>query len=176
MPNPNGSLKIDWRVKMYNRILAPLDGSKLAECALGNVADIASGCHVTEVILLTVLEPVLIPSFWPDSQAETSTISANLEKSWQQAHRSAGQYLAASAENMKKAGIAVETVVIDKSEGEQVADIILNYARNNSLDMIVMSTHGRSGISRWAFGSVAEKVVRSSLIPVLTVTPLGCRA
>jgi nucleotide-binding universal stress UspA family protein len=160
---------------MYNRILAPLDGSKLSECTLSQVADIAAGCHVTEVVLFTVLEPVRVPSFWPESQAETSTISANLEKTWQQMHRSAGQYLAASAESLKKAGIAVETVVTEKSEGQQVADIILDYARENKFDLIILSTHGRSGISRWAFGSVADKVVRYSRIPVLTVTPLGCR-
>jgi nucleotide-binding universal stress UspA family protein len=160
---------------MYNRILAPLDGSKLSECALGHVEAIAAGCHVTEAVLLTVLEAVRIPSYWPDSQAETSRMSAELEKSWQQMHRSAGQYLAASAESLKRAGIAVKTAVIEKSEGQQVADIILDYATNNSLDLIILSTHGRSGISRWAFGSVADKIVRYSSIPVLTVTPTGCR-
>ena len=52
---------------------------------------------------------------------------------------------------------------------------ILEYAQNNNIDLIIISTHGRSGISRWAFGSVADKVVRTSTVPVLTVTPTGCR-
>ncbi len=43
------------------------------------------------------------------------------------------------------------------------------------MDLIIMSTHGRSGVSRWAFGSVADKVVSHSKIPVLTITPEGCR-
>ena len=57
----------------------------------------------------------------------------------------------------------------------KAADAILDYAEKNNVDLIIMSTHGRSGISRWAFGSVADRVVRHSIAPVLLVAPAGCR-
>jgi nucleotide-binding universal stress UspA family protein len=53
---------------------------------------------------------------------------------------------------------------------------ILSYAEKNHVDLIVMSTHGRSGLSHFLFGSVAEKVSRHSRVPVLLISPEGCRA
>ncbi len=52
------------------------------------------------------------------------------------------------------------------------AEEIINYAKNNQIDLIIMGTHGRTGIDKILFGSVAEKVVKSSHIPVLTIRPL----
>ena len=57
----------------------------------------------------------------------------------------------------------------------KVAEGILDYVVKNQVDLIMMSTHGRSGPSRWALGSVADRVIRHSLIPVLIVSPKGCR-
>jgi len=68
-------------------------------------------------------------------------------------------------------GIAVETDIGDGLP----ADEILHYAEDKGVDLIIMSTHGKSGVSRWFSGSVAEKVVSQSFIPVLVVTPPGCR-
>jgi nucleotide-binding universal stress UspA family protein len=51
----------------------------------------------------------------------------------------------------------------------------LEYAAKNHVDLIIMTSHGRSGISRWLFGSVAERVSQHSTIPVLIVAPAGCR-
>ena len=83
----------------------------------------------------------------------------------------AKNYLSEMAGRLKAEGIAVEN---DMAYGLP-ADEILNYAEQKQVDLIVMSTHGRSGISRWFSGSVSEKVVRQSLTPVLIVTPRGCR-
>lgn len=55
------------------------------------------------------------------------------------------------------------------------ANEILEYATKNNVDLIVMTTHGRSGITRWLFGNVADKVSHHSTIPVLIVAPSGCR-
>ena len=160
---------------MYNRILAPLDGSKLSECSLEHVKEIAKGCQVTEVVLLTALEPVQNLLSWPASQTQANELAAEMEKNQRQMRLKAEDYLAAAANDLKEAGLAVRTVVIEEKGDEQAASIILNYTQNNNIDLIIMSTHGRSGISRWSFGSVADKVVRSSTIPVMTIAPKGCR-
>ena len=160
---------------MYYRILAPLDGSKLAECSLGHIKDIATGCHVSEVVLLSVIEPASNSIGWPSSETQVNAIMAEMENTQKLARQKAESYLADVAANLRLSGLGVQTIVIEGKPGQQAADVILDYAVNNDADLIIMSTHGRSGISRWAFGSVAEKVVRHSTVPVLTVTPDGCR-
>ena len=75
------------------------------------------------------------------------------------------------ADSLKADGIAVE---IDIAYGG-AAEAILDYAKKNKVNLIVMSTHGRSGVSRWFFGSVAERVLRHSVIPVLIIPSFGVR-
>ena len=67
-------------------------------------------------------------------------------------------------------------MAIEAKTGQGVAEIILDFAEKNKMQLIIMSTHGRSGISRWAMGSVADRVVNHSKTPVLTITPTGCGA
>jgi nucleotide-binding universal stress UspA family protein len=160
--------------KMYNRILAPVDGSKLAECSLEHVKEVASGCHVSEVILLTVIEP---EPFYADYGTQ-SHIEDEIRKKAEiqkKAKEKAEQYLEQSKENFKKQGITAKSVLIQLEINQSVAEIILDYANNNDIDLIIISSHGRSGITKWAFGSVADRVVRHSRIPVLTIVPAGCR-
>jgi nucleotide-binding universal stress UspA family protein len=54
------------------------------------------------------------------------------------------------------------------------ADSLAEYAEKNGVDLIVIATHGRSGVSRWVFGSVADRVMRSACVPVLMVRAPGC--
>ncbi len=147
---------------MYKKILAPLDGSELSECSLEHIRSVATGCHVPEVLLLWVVEPlrqvVELGEDWR-RKAETRIQSE------------AENYLSKLADDLKKEGVAAEAVVVSG----RPADMILDYANQNQVDLIIMSTHGRSGVSRWFLGSVAEKILRHSLIPVLTVSPPGCR-
>jgi nucleotide-binding universal stress UspA family protein len=149
---------------MYKKILAPLDGSELSECTLDHVSAIGSGCQVPEVILLQVIEPLQTAAAIEIPETFANTLSKQRKKD-------AGDYLRKAVERIKRSGLKVETAI---ANGEP-ADEILKYAEKNKVDLIVMSTHGRSGIVRWAMGSVAEKIVRHSPVPVLTVTPPGCR-
>jgi nucleotide-binding universal stress UspA family protein len=71
------------------------------------------------------------------------------------------------ATNLSKEGIAAQTVIVPG----RPADEILNYASKSQVDLIIMSTHGKAGVSRWVFGSVVERVVRNSAAPVLIVPP-----
>jgi len=151
---------------MYQKILVPLDGSKLAECVVEHVKSIATGCQVPTVVLLRVVKPIDVLPEFPDKAIVDDFLDAD-----KKAHDEAKNYLSEMSEKLKSEGIAVETDITDGLPAEQ----ILRYAEERGFDLIVMSTHGRSGASRWFFGSVADRVVRQSLTPVLTVTPSGCR-
>ncbi len=152
---------------MYREVLVPLDGSRLAECALEHVRSIAKGCQVSKVVLLMVLEPLLSLSTPHDDTAVKRVREA--EERFEAESR---EYLSKVAGNLKKDGIAVGTRLV---VGGEAAAKILEAAREEKVDLIIMSTHGRSGISSWVFGSVAERVVRHSTVPVLIVSPCGFR-
>ena len=144
---------------MYNKILVPLDGSKIAECAIEHVKTIATGCNVPEVDLLFVVEPI------PAGLYQSSVEGKEKLMAWGK------DSLAKIEKSLVTDGIAVKSIVL---EGKQ-AETIVDYAAKNDIDLIVMSTHGRSGPSRWAFGSVTDKVIRASPVSVLIVVPKECR-
>ena len=151
---------------MYKKILAPLDGSQLAECTLAHTRAVAKGCQVPKVILLRVIEPI----------PQGGDIGIEVSEDWRRnaekgAKAAAKDYLSKVADNLNKDGIAAETAVVSG----MAADQILDYAKKNQVDLIVMSSHGRSGISRWVLGSVADRVLRHSAAPVLLISPAGCR-
>ena len=144
---------------MYSKILVPLDGSRTAECALDHARTIATCCKVREVDLLFVAEPVS-PGLY-----QTSAEGKEKLMTWGK------DYLSKIEKSLIADGIAAKSIVV---EGKP-ADTLVDYAAQNDIDLIIMSTHGRSGPSRCAFGSVAEKLIRSSTVPVLIAAPEGCR-
>jgi nucleotide-binding universal stress UspA family protein len=167
---------------MYEKILVPLDGSKLAECALPYAEALAQGCHTGEVMLVSVTERVkgYRPTDGPGEPA-IGTMGGWFESSPPQGHRlipeatgklekQAQRYLDRIAKQMKAKGINVSTQVLLWSP----AEAIVGFAEEAGCDLIVMSSHGRSGPSRWAYGSVAEKVFRATCVPVLMVRAPGC--
>ncbi len=147
---------------MYKRILVPLDGSELSECTLEHVRAIATSCNVPEVVLLRVVEPI-------EGVYETAGPWINQMQDKSQAV--AEDHLSKLTDNLKKEGIAAAGVVVRGLAAEE----ILDYAKNNQVDLIIMSSHGRSGVSRWFIGSVADRVVRHSVAPVLIASPSSCR-
>ena len=165
--NPQGVRKVKGKkftkeVVMYKKILAPLDGSELSECSLEHVRAVAAGCQVAEVVLLRVAEPITTMAY-----AETSADWVAEKEKENQAE--VENYLSQLADDLREEGIAVQTAAI----WGRPADEILGYAKNNRADLIIMSTHGRSGLSRWVFGSVTERVLRHSAVPVLITPPPG---
>jgi nucleotide-binding universal stress UspA family protein len=150
---------------MYKKILSPMDGSEFAECSLEHLKSIATGCNVPEVVLLTVIEP------FPPTTGISEDWRNKLEK---EARAEAEDYLTNLAErlNLKKENVTIKTAI---AHGRPAGNI-LKYASENKVDLIIMSTHGRSEVSRWFFGSVAEKVLRHSPVPVLIASPIVCRA
>ncbi|MFC1908036.1 universal stress protein [Chloroflexota bacterium] len=154
---------------MYSKILVPLDGMELAECILDHVRTIVTGCQVSKVVLLTVAEPYekgLPSTTWGGVISAKHRAKLAIDS-----RAEAKDYITKIADKLREEGMLVQPVVIHG----RVAEGILDYAIKNQVDLIMMSTHGRSGPSRWALGSVADRVIRHSPIPVLIVSPKGCR-
>ncbi len=143
----------------------PLDGSEFSECSLADVKTLVAGSPDTEVVLLRVIEPI------PDYYLQHRIGDSFRREAETAAKNDVKEYLDKAAANLKKDGIAVKTTV---AQGKP-ADAIIDFAVKNDFGLIVMTTHGRSGPSRFALGSVAEKVIRNSSIPVLSISPPGCR-
>ena len=140
---------------MYKRVLIPLDGSALAEQALPHA--IAQARHFqAELILLGVLEP------FPHARGMSLR---DLERIKQQASTWAGEYLDRLATDVRQQGITAQAVTIDGRPHVEIPQ----FAETNRVDLIVMSTRGQSGLSRWLMGSVADRVVRGATVPVLMV-------
>jgi nucleotide-binding universal stress UspA family protein len=150
---------------MYQKIMVPLDGSKLAECVLPHVESLAKGCQIKSIQLVQVIDP-LKPSGGGDY-----VISPDLAGKINGERKvEAETYLKKLASGMKWEGIKVSWEVLTGLAAETLAE----YGTKSGADLIVIATHGRSGVSRWVFGSVAERILRSACIPVLMVRAPGC--
>lgn len=137
---------------MYKRVVIPLDGSKTAEGILPFLMEIAGPLDV-EVVLLNVLEP--IP---PEVVEGTPIVIEDVEA--RRAETDA--YLRGLADTLAKRGVRVRTAV---RRGGVVSEILAG-TREVGADLIAMTTHGRTGLSRVLFGSVAEAVLRHASVPV----------
>jgi nucleotide-binding universal stress UspA family protein len=151
---------------MYRKILVPLDGSDFAECSLAHVKDIASGCGTNLVILLEAVEPLSNEDVQYLAHVGRDTFEAE-----EQNREEAKKYLAEISTRLQGEGLNTETVITDGHPDKTITE----YAQANGIDLIIMSTHGRPGSSRWWWGSVADRVVHESLVPVLLVSPEGCK-
>jgi nucleotide-binding universal stress UspA family protein len=147
---------------LYQKILVPLDGSELAECVLPHVEAIAKGCGAINVIFIRVVEPFL--------RGEYSFGEKELKRFELENREFAKEYLDQLVSRINSDGMNVQTVAITGKAVESITD----YATKNEVDLIVIATHGRSGVSRWAQGSVADRLIRSSHVPVLMVRAPGC--
>jgi nucleotide-binding universal stress UspA family protein len=85
-----------------------------------------------------------------------------------EAYREADSYLANVARRMKAKGLRIHRAAVDPGA---VAETVIDYARESTVDCIVMSTHGRSGLRRWVYGSVADRVLRGADVPILLIRP-----
>lgn len=155
---------------MYTKILVPLDGSGLAECVFEHVREIAKGCEAAEVDLMYVVAPFNAPfsEFAQTSdimdEGDVRSFGAEKYEKWGK------EYLDGVAKSFAKDGITAKSIVLRGVP----ADVILNYVRDNAVDLVIMATHGRSGPAKWTLGSVADRVLRQSVSPVMIVRPQEC--
>jgi nucleotide-binding universal stress UspA family protein len=132
---------------MYQRIMVPLDGSELAQSVVGHALDLARALGAT-VVLLHV------------QNGRTGSKEA------------ARRYLEFVQAQFASCGVPIELVVVHGA----IAASIIRAAEEANVDLIAMATHGRTGVQRAVYGSVAEEVLRRSNKPVLLVRVLEARA
>jgi len=155
---------------MYSHLLVPLDGSEASERALAHAQSLASAfdarVHLLQVISLSheyevyhgAGETGLTAMEYSIEMAEQVTAARQTR---------AEDYLRATAARLEAHGIPVQTSVRQGMTLENITDFVAE----NGIDLIVMSTHGRSGLQRFFIGSVTDRVIRFSHVPVLAIPP-----
>jgi nucleotide-binding universal stress UspA family protein len=144
---------------MFSHLLVPLDGSGLAETTLPYVRMLAHASGETaRITLLHLIE----------RDAPTSVHGARHLTTVPEAQA----YLTEIAERFRAEGITVDTHV-DTNEGGDTAGRIVDHVAEMQVDLVVLCAHGRSGLGRWLFGSIAQKVLAVGIAPVLMVLPIG---
>ena len=172
---------------MLQKILVPLDGSELAEAVLPYVEEICQRCDPVEVILLQV---VRLPSsrsggvFRAQADQYTTPMPASrkdaeiaqhpiyLEQELASARAEVEASLQPVVRRLHDCSIAARVKV---AFGRPAYEIV-RFAEREGMDLIALSTHGRSGLTRWILGSVADRVSRGTRLPVLLVRPPGLAA
>jgi nucleotide-binding universal stress UspA family protein len=145
--------------RLPHRILVPLDGSVLAEQALPLAADLAGRGDASLILCRSITRPR------DGGGVAASRGSSSGAASTSHSRVPAEVYLASVSQHLTRLGLAVTSVV----GAGPAADTILACADEQQAELIVMTTHGRGGLGRWVFGSVADRVLRGAPIPILLV-------
>jgi nucleotide-binding universal stress UspA family protein len=141
----------------YKRLMVPLDGSALAEQALAPASALAEAL-CTELYLLRVTSPAHVP-------LETMAMQQVFNEIEHQERNEAERYLQQQYQKLPNKHLFFDVLVARRS----VADTIIDYVQSRQIDLIVMSTHGRTGLDRVMFGSVTEKVLRGACCATLVI-------
>ncbi len=139
---------------MFKRILVPLDRSALAESVLPHTVAVAA-VFQSQVTLLHVLDPVHMTDY-------ARTVDAF---EWQMHRAEAEKYLAEMVARMRDAGVDVESVIMEGDAAERVVE----HARLAKCDLIILSSHGQSGLSGWSVSSVVQKIILRAYTSIMIV-------
>jgi len=154
------------------RVVLALDGSELSEQILAPAVALAELIGESEIVLVRAIRPVVPDEVEPytlEESPDPMSFRQQMVRLQEESKREAAEYLAAVAHRLEERGMKVRThVVVD----DRPADAILIEAEGEHAGMIAMETHGRSGLARLFFGSVADKVVRGAHVPVLIHRPV----
>jgi len=154
---------------MFDKVLVPLDGSAVAECVFPYLLKICENDDETQIILFTVCEPPKISSDYVEKAPGDWEKRVKDIMSFSNAQCSL--YVKDAEKKLRDMGL--KNLKIETQLGDPAKEIV-DFATKSNVDLIVMASHGRSGPSRWAYGSVADKVFRSTCVPVLMVRGPGC--
>lgn len=144
---------------MYQRILVPINGSTTSERALQEAIGLAQGkAHIRLVYVLEEILPLAAEAI--DFTDNTALLETR--------RKAAQTTLATAAEKVRKSGLTVEIALLEDL-GQGVIDVINHEALGWGADLMVIGTHGRTGLTRLLLGSVAEGIVREASIPVLLI-------
>lgn len=147
----------------FKKILVPLDGSPLSEKALPPAMSLAHRFDSQIILIRSEEFPAVVMGM---GEAEVNYWVIDIEA---QVRQEVEQYLAAKANELRQQGYQVETI----QGSDAPAQEIIEAAAQEKADLIVMSTHGRGGLARWALGSVTDRVARHAPCPVLLVREFG---
>lgn len=151
----------------FNRILVPVDGSPFSEATLPYVEELTRKTN-KEILLLHICEPPVVPSY--GSHPINPTWKKYRDDMWGETEKLSTNYLNKTMAAMKKKGIKVKSRVIKAQSGE-VAKTIMQISKEENIDLIVIATQGRTGVSRWVYGSVANRIVGEFSQPILLIRP-----
>jgi len=149
---------------MYQHVMVPLDGSELAECVLPHVEAVATGCNVAKVTLVRVVPPLKLYG-----GAESHISLEERRRLETDSMQVATSYLNERAQQLENRGVQVESEVLFGN----VLDQLVDFVAKNEVDLIVLATHGRSGVSRLFLGSIADRLLRSAPVPILMIRAPG---
>jgi nucleotide-binding universal stress UspA family protein len=149
-------------------MLVPLDGSELSESVLPHVETLAKqrGAEFVDIVLLRVCEPFFVSADYPEASMPLSW-QEHVQQQMAWAKSGAVNYLTGVQKRLQDSGLSVQ---LDVLMGKP-ADRIIEYAHKKPFNLIVMATHGRSGITRWEYGSVADKVLHGVYSPIFLIRP-----
>jgi len=154
----------------FSKILIPLDGSELAECILPYITEIANIYDSSDVAFLHVVEPFFHPVPGESDDGGHVYTEKDVREIEHRNLSAADQYL----EQIKERTGLRPAVVHHEVLAGNVAETIIGYSKSNAMDLIIISTHGHSGMSRWTLGSITERVLHYSDLPVLLVRTREC--
>jgi len=177
---------------MYKKVVVPLDGSKLAELALPHLEEIAKGCSIPDILLISVTEKIkgrilggevqepFVPekpvgeALPPVTQAQSQMVYnthaygvQEIPMTMGKMARTASEYLCKTAECLEGKGFSVTANVLIGDPAEQ----IIRYVNEQKADLIIMASTGKAKGSRWDMSKIAEKVIKETTTPVLLVKP-----
>ena len=152
---------------MYDRMLVPLDGSEVAEAILPYATELARRCasHVTLIQVVESMAQAMATMAPAEPMMVSPQAVENITEGLEGETDAAQAYLKQTAAKLSSAGLQVDWIVVSGSAGPEIA----RYAEEHTIEMIAMSSHGRGGLERAIFGSVADHVLRHATIPVLTL-------
>jgi nucleotide-binding universal stress UspA family protein len=151
---------------MFNKMLVCLDGSTLAEQIIPYAIEQALHFQSEVVLFQAVNVPSTMVAVAPGAMAPAASVTPTPEE-LEKLEREARAYLEGWAANLREKSISVNCA----TQIGAPAVTIINYAKEKAASLIVMATHGRSGLSRAVMGSVADEVIRESNLPILVMRP-----
>jgi nucleotide-binding universal stress UspA family protein len=151
----------------FKKLMLPLDGSTFSESPIPFIRQLTKYTDA-EIYLTLVCEPPLVPSY--GDHPINPTWEKHRDEVWLEAKKQATEYLKKMEVVLKKDGLKVKSQVIPGELG-RVAEALLNAAEKEKIDLITMATHGRSSVSRWVYGGIANRIVEQSIQPVLLIRP-----
>ncbi len=154
---------------MFQHVMVPLDGSELAECVLPHVEAVAKGCQVKDVTFVRVVEPFMLLGAEGGFGGSPGLDEEQRQRLTADRKATAEDYLKQLAGKLNYGSVNLRTEVLFGIP----ADTLAEWAEKNNVDLIIIATHGRSGISRWVRGSVADRVLHAAHVPVLIVRAPG---